>query len=121
MIAEPSKTTPPVVFSTEAEDFRYIAINVPCQEACPAYTNIPDYIRALYEERYGDSYEINRLANIFPGILGRVCSRPCEDLCRHGESELGKPVNICHIKRAAGDFRHKESGPPPRVTPTFSK
>ena len=121
MTAEPSKTSPPVVFSTEAEDFRYIAINVPCQEACPAYTNIPDYIRALYEERYGDSYEINRLANIFPGILGRVCSRPCEDLCRHGESELGKPVNICHIKRAAADFRRKDSEPPSPITPTFAK
>ena len=94
-----------VIYSREPEDFFYMDINVPCQGACPALTNIPAYIRALYEERYGRSYEINHMANILPGVLGRICSRPCEDKCRHGEPELGKPVNICHIKRAAADFR----------------
>ncbi|MBW2207042.1 MAG: FAD-dependent oxidoreductase, partial [Deltaproteobacteria bacterium] len=94
-----------VIYSLEPEDFYYMDINVPCQGACPALTNIPAYIRALYEERHGRSYEINHMANILPGVLGRICSRPCEDKCRHGESELGKPVNICHIKRAAADFR----------------
>ncbi len=93
------------VFSSEPEDFHYMDINVPCQHACPADTNIPAYIRALYEENYDDSYDINEMANILPGVLGRICSRPCEDKCRHGESELGNPVNICHIKRAAADFR----------------
>jgi glutamate synthase (NADPH) small chain len=94
-----------IIYSTEPEDFYYMGVNVPCQAACPASTNIPAYIRALYEERYDRSYEINRLANILPGVLGRICSRPCEDKCRHGEAELGQPVNICHIKRAAADLK----------------
>jgi len=76
------------VHSTDPEDFYYIDINIPCQSACPAQTNIPAYIRCLFEGRYGRSYEINRLVNILPGVLGRICSRPCEDKCRHGESEL---------------------------------
>jgi glutamate synthase (NADPH/NADH) small chain len=96
-----------VRYSTEPEDFYYTAVNVPCQGACPVATNIPAYIRCLFEERYGRSYDINQVANILPGVLGRICSRPCEDKCRHGEPELGRPVNICHIKRAAADFRKK--------------
>ncbi len=99
-----------VVYSSEPEDFFYIDVNIPCQSACPAFTNIPSYIRYLYEKQYGKSYEINHLSNILPGILGRVCSRPCEDKCRHGEPELGRSVNICHIKRAAADLREKKSG-----------
>jgi len=103
-----------VSYSTEPEDFYYMGVNVPCQSACPAETNIPAYIRALFEEAYDRSYEINRMANILPGVLGRICSRPCEEKCRHGEPELGKPVNICHIKRAASDYRKKfpVSAPP---------
>ena len=107
-----------IVYSREPEEFYYMAANVPCQAACPVMTNIPAYIRALFEEDHGASYEINRMVNIFPGVLGRICSRPCEDRCRHGESELGAPVNICHIKRAAADFRTGERSsiplPPPR-------
>jgi len=98
------------VFSREAEDFFYMEKNVPCQNACPASTNIPAYIKAAFEGDYSGSYEINRLANILPGVLGRICSRPCEEKCRHGEPELGKPVDICHIKRLAADYRE------PRVT-----
>jgi formate dehydrogenase major subunit len=98
-----------VRYSTEPEDFYYMDVNVPCQAACPAATNIPAYIRCLFEERYGRSYDINQVANVLPGVLGRICSRPCEDQCRHGEPELGRPVNICHIKRAAADFRKKTS------------
>ncbi len=98
------------VFSREPEDFYYMERNVPCQNACPAATNIPAYIRAVFEGHYGDSYKINRTVNILPGVLGRICSRPCEDKCRHGEPELGKPVNICHIKRVAADYRESGSG-----------
>jgi len=94
-----------ILYSTSPEDFHYMDLNVPCQSACPASTNVPAYIRALFEERYGRSYEINRAANLFPGVLGRICSRPCEAKCRHGEAELGQPVNICHIKRAAYDLK----------------
>jgi glutamate synthase (NADPH/NADH) small chain len=104
-----------VSYSTSPEDFYYMDVNVPCQAACPAATNIPAYIRALFEGRYDGSYSINHMANILPGVLGRICSRPCEDRCRHGEPELGRPVNICHIKRAAADLRKK--GPPPEPGP----
>ncbi|HBN26346.1 MAG TPA: 4Fe-4S ferredoxin, partial [Desulfobacteraceae bacterium] len=103
--------TEKVIYSTEPEDFDYIAVNVPCQMACPVHTNIPAYIRCLFGGRYDRSYEINRLSNLFPGVLGRICSRPCEDRCRHGEAELGKPVNICHIKRAAADLMERDSIP----------
>jgi len=96
-----------VIYSTDPEDFHYTDINVPCQAACPAFTNIPSYIRAVFEGQYDRSYDINRAANIFPAVLGRICSRPCEDRCRHGEAELGRPVSICHIKRAAADFQGK--------------
>lgn len=94
-----------VFFSSQPEDYFYVGLNVPCQSACPAYTNIPAYIRSLFEERYDESYEINRVSNILPGVLGRICSRPCEERCRHGEPELGRAVKICHIKRAAADLK----------------
>jgi NADPH-dependent glutamate synthase beta subunit-like oxidoreductase/ferredoxin len=97
-----------IAYSTDPADFHYMSVNVPCQSACPAYTNIPAYIRCYYEGRHDRSYELNRIVNVLPGVLGRICSRPCEDKCRHGEPELGSPVNICHIKRAAAD--HKEEG-----------
>ncbi len=96
---------PTVIYSVDPADFRYMTVNVPCQSACPALTNIPAYIRALYELKFGVSYEINRAVNLLPGTLGRICSRPCELKCRHGETELGAAVNICHIKRAAADLR----------------
>jgi glutamate synthase (NADPH/NADH) small chain len=107
-----------ILYSTNPEDFYYMDLNVPCQSACPASTNVPAYIRALFEERYGRSYEINRAANLFPGVLGRICSRPCEAKCRHGEAELGQPVNICHIKRAAYDL--KMAAPPSEERPAAS-
>ncbi|AFM26405.1 FAD-dependent oxidoreductase [Desulfomonile tiedjei] len=100
-----------MLYSTSPADFDYVRVNVPCQSACPAYTNIPAYIRSLYEGKYDNSYELNRIVNLMPGVLGRICSRPCEQKCRHGEPELGKPVNICHIKRAADD--HKDTFGPP--------
>lgn len=93
------------VYSTDPADFYYMGVNVPCQKACPAYTNVPAYIRSLYEGDPSRSYEINRIVNVMPAVLGRICSRPCEAMCRHGEPELGKPVNICHIKRSAADYR----------------
>jgi len=100
-----------IVYSSDPEDFYYMDVNIPCQSACPADTNIPAYIRALFEKKYDRSYDINRRVNILPGVLGRICSRPCEDKCRHGESELGESVNICHIKRAAYDLKIHSSAP----------
>ncbi len=95
-----------VVISDDPRDLGWVRQNVPCQTACPAGTNIPGYIRMIIEGRYGRSYEVNREANVLPGILGRICSRPCEAACRHGWPGNGEPVAICHLKRAAADLKH---------------
>jgi formate dehydrogenase major subunit len=98
----------PVRYSTDPRDVGWVRENIPCQTACPADTNVPAYIQMVLENRYGRSYELNRIANVLPGTLGRICSRPCEDACRHGWPGNGAPVNICHLKRAAAD--HKPGG-----------
>jgi NADPH-dependent glutamate synthase beta subunit-like oxidoreductase/ferredoxin len=95
----------PVRYSTDPRDVGWVRQNIPCQTACPADTNVPAYIQMILENRYGRSYELNRIANVLPGTLGRICSRPCEDACRHGWPGNGAPVNICHLKRAAADLK----------------
>ncbi len=95
----------PVRYSTDPRDIGWVEKNVPCQTACPAGTNIPAYIRMISEKRFGRSYELNRMDNVLPGVLGRICSRPCEPQCRHGWPGNGKPVAICHLKRVAADFK----------------
>ena len=77
---------------------------VDCQWACPAHTDVPEYIRLIAQGRYTDAYMVNRASNVFPGILGRVCDRPCEPACRRGRVEA-KPVAICRLKRVAADHR----------------
>ncbi len=94
-----------VAYSDDPRDLGWVRQNVPCQTACPAGTNIPQYIRMIVESRYGRSYEINREANVLPAVLGRICSRPCESACRHGWPGNGEPVAICHLKRAASDLK----------------
>ena len=70
--------------SRAAQDLHWLAQNIPCQAACPAGTDIPGYLEAIYQGRFREAYEINLRDNVFPAVLGRVCSRPCEDACRHG-------------------------------------
>jgi formate dehydrogenase beta subunit len=77
---------------------------VDCQWACPAHTDVPEYIRLISQGRFTDAYMENRKSNVFPGILGRVCDRPCEPACRRGRVEE-KPVAICRLKRVAADNR----------------
>ena len=77
---------------------------VDCQWGCPAHTDIPEYIRLIAQGRYSDAYMLNRKSNVFPAILGRVCDRPCEPVCRRGRVEE-KPVAICRLKRVAADLR----------------
>ena len=77
---------------------------VDCQWACPAHTPVPEYIRLVAAGRYGDAYMINWYSNVFPGILGRTCDRPCEPACRRGRVE-DEPVAICRLKRVAADFK----------------
>jgi len=75
---------------------------VDCQWACPAHTPVPEYIRLIADGRYSDAYMVNWKSNVFPGILGRTCDRPCEPACRRGRVEE-KPVAICRLKRVAAD------------------
>ena len=89
---------------TNVGDPRYYHKVVDCQWACPAHTNVPEYLRLIAQGRYDDSYMLNRESNVFPGILGRTCDRPCEPACRRGRVD-GKPVAICRLKRVAADLR----------------
>src|SRR5208283_2814612 len=77
---------------------------VDCQWACPAHTPVPEYIRLIAAGRYSDAYMINWKSNVFPGVLGRTCDRPCEPACRRGRVEA-EPVAICRLKRVAADYK----------------
>ena len=90
--------------STDKLDRKWIDVNIPCSAACPAMTDIPGYIQAIETGDYKTAYRINREENILPGVLGRICDRPCEPACRHGWDGLGDPVSICFLKRAAADY-----------------
>lgn len=86
------------------KDFDWWRKNIPCQAACPAGTDIPGYLDAIAHRRYEEAYTINLRDNVFPGVLGRVCTRPCEPPCRHGWEGLGESVAICFSKRSAADL-----------------
>jgi NADPH-dependent glutamate synthase beta subunit-like oxidoreductase/ferredoxin len=91
---------------TDTKNPDYFHRVVDCQWACPAHTDVPEYIRLIALGRFSDAYMVNRESNVFPGILGRVCDRPCEPACRRGRVEE-KPVAICRLKRVAAD--HKDA------------
>jgi formate dehydrogenase (NADP+) beta subunit len=109
---------------------------VDCQWACPAHTPVPEYIRLIGQGRYTDAYMINWVSNVFPGVLGRTCDRPCEPACRRGrveenngpdaESMDGKkfqpePVAICRLKRVAADHKDDVKSRMPTVAPSNGK
>ncbi|HSZ53630.1 MAG TPA: NAD(P)-binding protein, partial [Caulobacteraceae bacterium] len=87
---------------TDVSGADYFHKVVDCQWACPAHTPVPEYIRLIAEGRYSDAYMVNWKSNVFPGILGRTCDRPCEPACRRGRVE-DEPVAICRLKRVAAD------------------
>jgi formate dehydrogenase (NADP+) beta subunit len=89
---------------TDIADPAYFHKVVDCQWACPAHTPVPEYIRLIAAGRYTDAYMINWKSNVFPGILGRTCDRPCEPACRRGRVEE-QPVAICRLKRVAADYK----------------
>jgi NADPH-dependent glutamate synthase beta subunit-like oxidoreductase/ferredoxin len=89
---------------TNTDDPGYFHKVVDCQWACPAHTNVPEYIRLIAQGRYTDAYMVNRESNVFPGILGRTCDRPCEPACRRTRVDE-KPVAICRLKRVASDLK----------------
>lgn len=87
---------------TDIKDPEYFHKVVDCQHACPAHTPVPEYIRLIAAERYSEAYMVNWESNVFPGILGRTCDRPCEPACRRGRIDE-EPVAICRLKRVAAD------------------
>ncbi len=89
---------------TDTSNPEYFHKVVDCQYGCPAHTDVPSYIRMIAQGQFSDAYMENRKSNVFPGILGRVCDRPCEPACRRGRVE-DKPVAICRLKRVAADNR----------------
>lgn len=87
---------------TDISNIEYFHKVIDCQYACPAHTRVPEYIRLISEGRYDEAYMVNRESNVFPGILGRVCDRPCETPCRRSRVEE-QPVAICRLKRVSAD------------------
>ena len=99
---------------------------VDCQWACPAHTPVPEYIRLIGQGRYSDAYMVNWVSNVFPGILGRTCDRPCEPACRRSRVEEGggeqpEPVAICRLKRVAADMKDDVSKRMPKLSPKNGK
>ncbi len=88
---------------TEIKDPEYFHKVVDCQYACPAHTPVPHYIRLISEGKYSEAYMVNWDSNVFPGVLGRTCDRPCEPACRRGRLAGEEPVAICRLKRVAAD------------------
>jgi formate dehydrogenase (NADP+) beta subunit len=103
-----------IMQSTETGGGDYFHKVVDCQWACPAHTDVPEYIRLIAQGRFTDAYLVNRESNVFPGILGRVCDRPCEPACRRTRIE-NKPVAICRLKRVAADNRDDVTALLPRA------
>ena len=98
---------------TDISDPDYFHKVVDCQWACPAHTPVPEYIRKIAAGKYSDAYMINWKSNVFPGILGRTCDRPCEPACRRGRVEK-EPVAICRLKRVAADYKDDVSARMPK-------
>ena len=112
-----SDVAPPVVEPTDVVDPDYFHKVVDCQWACPAHTPVPEYIRRIADGDYDGAYLINWKSNVFPGILGRTCDRPCEPACRRGRLQE-EPVAICRLKRVAADFKTRISDQLPKALAT---
>jgi glutamate synthase (NADPH/NADH) small chain len=97
----------------QACDFKAIARDVPCRTACPARTNIPEYIRHIAHGRMDEAVLINQEDNVLPGVLGRICTRPCETRCRYQWTNVKGAVRICHLKRSATEGNRIKLGPLP--------
>jgi formate dehydrogenase major subunit len=108
-------------FATAPKDFHLHDLCVPCQTACPAGTDVPAYLEAVWRDDFAAAYRLNLRDNVFPAVLGRVCTRPCEPACRHGQRGNGEPVAICFAKRSSDDFRRRPDAPevlPPLFPPS---
>lgn len=94
---------------TDISNPEYFHKVIDCQYACPAHTPVPEYIRLIAQGRYDEAFEINWISNVFPGILGRICDRPCEPACRRARVEEN-PVAICRLKRSCADYSSDKTG-----------
>src|SRR5712692_4486194 len=112
LVAAPSEGR--LLKTSDVSDPSYFHKVVDCQWACPAHTNVPEYIRLIAQEKYTEAYMVNRESNVFPAILGRTCDRPCEPACRRARVEE-TPVAICRLKRVAADLRGDISHLLPKV------
>ena len=92
---------------TDINNPEYFHKVIDCQHACPAHTPVPEYIRMISQGKYDEAFRINWISNVFPGVLGRICDRPCEPACRRSRVE-DNPVAICRLKRVAADFKTPE-------------
>jgi|GEM_PF-205227 len=100
-------------------DMNVLLRDVPCRAACPARTNVPEYIRLIAEGKFDEAHLVNQEDNVLPGVLGRICSRPCEARCRYQWTSILGPVRICHLKRSAADGKTGKSRPlPPYFGPS---
>ena len=108
----------PGMAPTDIKNPDYFHKVVDCQWACPAHTPVPEYIRMIAAGRYSDAYMVNWHSNVFPGVLGRTCDRPCEPACRRGRVEEvtdnAQPVAICRLKRVAADNKDDVTARMPR-------
>jgi NADPH-dependent glutamate synthase beta subunit-like oxidoreductase len=105
---------------TDTADPAYFHKVVDCQYACPAHTPVPEYIRLIAQGRYSDAYMVNWVSNVFPGILGRTCDRPCEPACRRvrveqAQAQQPEPVAICRLKRVTADLKDDVRDRMPKV------
>ncbi len=112
--------------ATDITNPAYFHKVVDCQWACPAHTPVPEYIRLIAQGRYSDAYMVNWTSNVFPGVLGRTCDRPCEPACRRGRVEevntgQPEPVAICRLKRVAADLKDDVRARMPPLAPPNGK
>lgn len=99
---------------TNIEDVNYFHKVIDCQYACPAHTPVPEYLRLIAQGKYDEAFKINWISNVFPGILGRICDRPCEPACRRARVE-DNPVAICRLKRVASDYKSDDTSFLPKI------
>ena len=118
--AKKDRPRAPYTKPTDISDPNYFHKVVDCQWACPAHTPVPEYIRMIAQQQYTEAYMVNWESNVFPGILGRTCDRPCEPACRRGRIEE-KPVAICRLKRVAADKRGDIEHLMPEISPKNGK
>jgi len=99
----PTEYSVTIGLGMQDKDHKTLAKDIPCQAACPAKTNVPAYIEQIAAGNFDAAYRINQEDNVFPGVLGRICTRPCQDACRHNWTGTDGPVQICHLKRSSAD------------------